>query len=129
VSRLTPLIRFARSPRTRHLMMATLRSRTARDLARRAVTDPRGLVREAAAPGAARRIIRERIQGTATALGGAAAGTDRSSLVRLARTGLIFLPFRYVPAGYVAVWAGGKILRRLDRRRRQVRTTAREPAT
>lgn len=101
-SRLVRLARAATLPQTRALIVAGARSTTARSLARRAVVDRAGLIRELRQPGRSRELI------------GAAA---RHPAVReLADVGLVFLPMRYTPLGWVAKWAGGKAVRRFAKR-------------
>jgi hypothetical protein len=41
-----------------------------------------------------------------------ARASEDPALRQLAQTGLIFLPLRYVPLGYGAMWAGRKVLHR-----------------
>ena len=112
------LTRLAASSTARGLLIAAVRSPTARDLARRTAADPKGLARHLADPA----ILRE--------LGAAAAGhpavkdletfaaapDELSAPLRLARAGMLFLPLRYVPVAWVGLWAA----RRFARRRRVV---------
>lgn len=112
------LTRLAASPTARGLLMATVRSPAARDLARRMAADPKGLARHLADPA----ILRE--LGAAAAAHPAvksletfaAAPDELSAPLRLARTGMLFLPLRYVPMAWVGLWAA----RRVARRRRVV---------
>ena len=90
--------RLAASLATGGLLSAVSRSPMARQLGRRAVTDPGGLVRDLADPAKARVLV--------------ASASDDPALRQLAQTGLVFLPLRYVPLGYAALWAGRKVLRR-----------------
>ncbi len=110
------LARLATSPAARGLLVATLRSPTARDFARRGVADPRGLARDLSHP----RTLRE-IGGAITSHP-AVRGIDTfvtspdelPAALRLARAGLVLLPLRYMPAAWIGLWA----TRRLTRRRR-----------
>jgi hypothetical protein len=107
------LARAAASPATRGLVAAALRSPTARDLARRAVSDPRGLGRHLTDPATLRDL-------GANALAHPSVSGFREFVLdpdelprslRLVRGGLLFLPLRYVPVGYVGLWAARRLLR------------------
>ncbi len=92
------MARLAASLATGGLLSAVSRSPMARQLGRRAVTDPGRLVRDLADPAKARVLV--------------ASASGDPALRQLAQTGMIFLPLRYVPLGYVALWTGRKVIRR-----------------
>jgi hypothetical protein len=92
------LARLATLPETRSLIVAVARSETARDIARRARSDRAALVRDLGNPANARDLVRSAATHPATR--------------ELATAGLIFLPGRYVPLGWVATWAARKAIRR-----------------
>jgi hypothetical protein len=90
-------------PETRGLMVGADRSRNVRNLARRAVDDRAGLVRDLTHPGDPRDLIRH------------AAG--HPAVHELANASLVFLPVRYLPLGWAATWAATRVLRRYVHRR------------
>jgi hypothetical protein len=102
---MTRLARIARTltlPETRALIAAAARSEGLRALPGRAVRDRAGLVQDLRHPGDPRTLLRS----------AAAHPVTRE----LANVGLVFLPVRYVPVGWVAKWAAARALRRyLDR--------------
>jgi hypothetical protein len=101
-TRLVRLARAATLPETRALIVAVARSNSFRGLARRAVQDRAGLLRDLGHPGHPRDFIRTAATHPATR--------------ELADVGLVFLPLRYVPLGWVAKWAAARVVRRfLDR--------------
>jgi hypothetical protein len=102
IAKLALLARLATLPETRGAVLAASRSETVRDIARRARSDRAGLVRELRDPATARGLIR----GAAT----------HPATRELASVGLIFVPGRYVPLGWAAMWAGGRVGRRVYRR-------------
>ena len=82
--------------------MAAARSNSLRGLAPRAVKDRASLLRDLGHPGHPRDFIRTVARHPATR--------------ELADVGLVFLPFRYVPLGWMAKWATARVLRRfIDR--------------
>ncbi|HEX5590864.1 MAG TPA: hypothetical protein VFX65_11295 [Candidatus Limnocylindrales bacterium] len=85
-------------PETRRLIVATARSETVRNLARRTVNDRAALVRDLRDPANARDLVRSAARHPATQ--------------ELANAGLMFLPGRYLPLGLVATWATRRIFRR-----------------
>jgi hypothetical protein len=107
------LARLAISPTTRALVFGTVRSPTARDLGRRAATDPKGLVRHLSDPATLRQMgaaaaAHPAVRGAQTF---ATAPDELPALVRLARAGMIFLPLRYMPAAWVGLWAARRLAR------------------
>jgi len=85
-------------PETRRLIAAAARSRNVRKVARRAVNDRAGLLRDLKHPGDPRALIRN---------------AARHPAVReLADVSLVFLPMRYLPLGWAATWAASRVLRR-----------------
>ena len=98
ISRLGRVARAATLPETRRLLAAAAGSRPLRDLAGRAVHDRAGLVRDLRRPRNPREMAR------------AAAG--HPAVHELARVGLVLLPVRYTPLGWVVGWASRKALRR-----------------
>jgi hypothetical protein len=98
VSRLARVARLLTLPETRGLILAAAQSETVRDLARRAVHDRAALVRDLRDPANARDLVRNAARHPATR--------------ELANAGLLFLPARYIPVGWVATWATHKVMRR-----------------
>lgn len=98
VHRLRRLARLATLPETRGLIVAAARSPTLRTVARRSVADPRALLRDLANPANARHLARSVVRHPAVA--------------ELANAGLVVLPVRYVPVGWVATWVARRVLRR-----------------
>lgn len=92
------LARLATLPETRTLIVAVATSTTVRDVARRVRTDRAGLVRELKDPAVARGLV----------LGAATHPATRE----LATAGLVLIPGRYLPAGWVASWAAREAYRR-----------------
>jgi hypothetical protein len=82
-------------PETRRLIMATARSATLREVARRAVNDRAALVRDVRNPANARDVIRSAARHPAAR--------------ELASAGLMFLPGRYLAVGLVATWAARRV--------------------
>lgn len=92
------IVRLATLPETRGLIIAAARSESLRGVARRAVSDRAALVRDLRDPANAREFVR---------------GAVRHPAAReLANAGLLFLPGRYLPLGWAATWAAGRVLRR-----------------
>jgi hypothetical protein len=102
ITRVARVARLVTLPETRSAIAAAARSETLRDIARRARTDRAGLVRELRNPATARVIVTDAASHPATR--------------ELASAGLMFLPMRYVPLGWVATWAAGKLMRRVANR-------------
>jgi hypothetical protein len=98
VTRLARVVRLVTLPETRRLIVATARSETLRNLARRTVNDRAALVRDLRDPANARDLVRSAARHPATQ--------------ELANAGLMFLPGRYLPLGLVATWATRRIFRR-----------------
>ena len=92
------LARLATLPETRNLIVAAAHSATLREVAQRARTDRAGLVRDLRNPVVARDLIR----GAAT----------HPATRELATAGWILVPGRYVPVGWVAMWAAREAYRR-----------------
>jgi len=84
-------------PETRRLIMATARSATLREVARRAVNDRAALMRDLRNPGNARDVVRSAARHPAAR--------------ELATAGLIFLPGRYLAVG-LAAWVARRVLLR-----------------
>ncbi len=102
IAKLALLARLATLPETRGAIVAASRSETVRDVARRARSDRAGLVRELRDPATARELIRGAVTHPATR--------------ELANVGLIFVPGRYVPLGWAAIWTGRRVGQRVYRR-------------
>jgi hypothetical protein len=99
VTKLVRLARLATLPETRGLIVAATRSETVREVARRARSDRAGLVRDLGNPATARDLIRSAVTHPATR--------------ELASAGLVFLPGRYGPVGWAAIYAGRRVFRRV----------------
>jgi hypothetical protein len=97
-SHLGRLAQLATLPETRGLIVATVRSTSLRSIARRAVEDRGALLRDLADPANARQLALLAIRHPAVA--------------ELADAGLVFLPGRYMPLGWVATWATRRVFRR-----------------
>jgi hypothetical protein len=97
LTRLAQVVRLGTLPETRRLIAAAARSETLRDLARRARTDRRSLVRDLRNPEGARDAIASAARHPATR--------------ELATAGLMLLPIRYLPLGWAATWAAGRVNR------------------
>lgn len=96
--RLARVARLATLPETRRLIIAAAQSATLRDAAQRAVHDRAGLLRDLRRPANVRDLL---------------LSAARHPVAReLASAGLLFLPGRYLPLGWVANWATRSILRR-----------------
>jgi len=102
IRRLALLARLATLPETRGAILAASRSETVRDVARRARSDRAGLLRELSDPATARELIRGAVVHPATR--------------ELASVGLVFVPGRFGPLGWAAMWAGGHVGQRVYRR-------------
>ena len=98
LTRLARVVRLATLPETRGAITAAAESQTLRELAHRAVHDRAALARDLRNPANARDLVRSAARHPATR--------------ELASAGLLFLPVRYLPAGWVASWATRRILRR-----------------
>lgn len=85
-------------PQTRSAIIAAARSEALRGVARRAVNDRAGLLRDLRNPGNAGHVVRRAAEHPATR--------------ELASIGLMFLPGRFLPLGWVASLAVRRILRR-----------------
>jgi hypothetical protein len=114
ISRLGRVARAATLPETRRLLTAAARSRPLRDLAGRAVHDRAGLIRDLRQPRNPREVAR------------AAAG--HPAVHELARVGLVLLPVRYTPLGWVVGWVSRKALRRFGSPAAAERATVRSSA-
>jgi hypothetical protein len=98
VSRFVRLVGLGTFPETRGLIVAVARSGSVRGLARRAIHDRSGLVRDLRDVHQARALVRATAMHPATR--------------ELAGAGLVFLPGRFLPLGWAATWAANKALRR-----------------
>jgi hypothetical protein len=98
VTRLARLVRIATLPETRRLIAAVARSETLRDIGQRAVHDRGALVRDLGNPANARDLVRSAARHPAAR--------------ELASAGLMFLPIRYLPVGWMATWVTHRVLRR-----------------
>lgn len=96
--RLARVVRLLTLPETRGVIVAAARSKTYRDLPRRAVNDRAALVRDLRDPANARELVRSAARHPATR--------------ELADAGLNRLPGRYLPLGLAASRATHRILRR-----------------
>lgn len=96
-NRLRRLARLATLPETRHLIVATARSAGLRTLATRLRHDRSGL-RADMNRANARRLVGQAVHHPVAA--------------ELASAGLVLLPVRYTPLGWVAAWAARRALRR-----------------
>jgi hypothetical protein len=85
-------------PETRRLILATARPSNVRAIARRVATDRAGVVRDLADRRKARRFISQAARHPAAA--------------ELANAGVLLLPMRYTPIGWVATWVARRVLRR-----------------
>jgi hypothetical protein len=92
------LARLMTLPETRSLVRSAATSGAVRDIARRARTDRAGLLRDARDPRLAARLMREAV--------------GHPSTRELASVGLLLLPERYMPMGWVATWLTRRMLRR-----------------
>jgi hypothetical protein len=97
-TRLIRLARIATLPETRRAVLAAAHSPALRDIARRASTDRAGLLRDLKSPTHARGLLRDAVRHPATR--------------ELADASLVFLPIRFMPAGWVASRVGRRLLRR-----------------
>jgi hypothetical protein len=98
VSRFVRLVGLGTFPESRGLIVAVARSGSVRGLARRAVHDRPGLVRDLGDMNQARALVR------ATAI--------HPATRELAGASLVLLPGRFLPLGWAATWAAHKALRR-----------------
>jgi hypothetical protein len=98
VTRLIRLARLATLPETRRAVLAAAHSPALRDIARRASTDRKSLLRDLRSPTHARGLLRDAVRHPATR--------------ELADAGLMFLPIRYLPVGWVASRAARRVFRR-----------------
>jgi hypothetical protein len=87
-------------PETRRLIAATARPSTLRAVAHRVATDRAGVIRDLADRRNARRLISQAARHPAAA--------------ELANAGVLLLPMRYTPLGWVATWVARRVLRRSD---------------
>src|SRR5450759_5362699 len=97
-TRLARLARGATLPETRGLIVAAARSNSLRGLIRRAVEDRAGVLRDLRHPSHPRDLIRT--------------AARHPAIRELADVGLVFVPLRYVPLGWVAKWATARVWRR-----------------
>jgi hypothetical protein len=97
-TRVARVARLVTLPETRRAVLAAAHSPALRDIARRASTDRAGLLRDLRAPGNARGLVRDVVHHPATR--------------ELADASLMFLPVRYIPLGWAASKASGRVLRR-----------------
>jgi hypothetical protein len=96
---LARLQQLASLPETRRLVISTVRAGHLQNAARRAVHDRAGLIREVRE----QRLSRERLRST----------VEHPATRELANAGLLFLPIRYLPVG----WLVGRVARRALRPR------------
>lgn len=96
--RLGRLAALAALPAVGEFVSSTARSATARDLVRRGMRDPLGLVRYLAKPSISIDLMRR-------------ASSD-PSVRQLVRAGLLFAPIRYWAIGQAAIWGARKVVRR-----------------
>ena len=90
LGRLARVARIATLPETRNLIAAAVQSTTLRTSLRRAVHDPAAVVRD----------LRP-----ATVQAALTRGVRHPAVQELANAGLLLLPVRYIPLGWVATWA------------------------
>jgi hypothetical protein len=102
LSRLARIARLATLPETRGVIIAAARSEAVRDITRRARNDRAGLLRDLSNPTNARDLLRNAAQHPATR--------------ELASASLMLLPWRYLPLGWAATWAAGRVFRRRTER-------------
>ena len=108
-TRLGRMVRLTTLPETRALIGAAVHSRSVRTLIRRAVDDRRSLLRDLLRPRSARQLVQDTVRHPAAA--------------ELANVGLVFLPIRFIPVGWVATWAARRLLRGSYSRPSRNRTT------
>ena len=101
VSNLTKVVRLTTLPETRRAIIAAVRTGRARDLAWRASNDRRALLRELRDPTNAFGLLRTAVRHPATR--------------ELGTASVMFMPGGYLRFGWVALWAGRRLLRRSDR--------------
>jgi hypothetical protein len=99
VNRLARIVRLASLRETRRAITGAARSPELRALARRTRTDRRGLLRDLRDPANARAFVRAVVRHPAAR--------------ELASAGMLVLPGRYLPLGWVAAWAANRVLRRM----------------
>jgi len=99
LTRVSRVVRLATLPETRRAIVAIARSETVHAAARRAMNDRAALFRDLANPANARDFVLGAVRHPAAG--------------ELASAGLVFLPGRYLPIGWVASWAARRVLRRL----------------
>jgi hypothetical protein len=97
MARLARVARIATLPETRNVIFAAVRSTTLRTGLRRALHDPSGVVRELRPTTVQRAVMRS---------------VRHPAVQELANAGLLLLPGRYIPLGWVATWAARHIRRR-----------------
>lgn len=85
-------------PATRSLIGAALDPGTLREIARRAVHDRAGVIRDLRNRQNARDLVRTAVRHPVT--------------LELANAGLLFLPGRYLPLGWAATWATRRVVGR-----------------
>jgi hypothetical protein len=98
IMKLVRITRLATLPETRRAIIAAARSDTLRDVAHRAATDRYALARDLMDPANARDMLRGAVRHPATR--------------ELGSAGLLFMPVRYLPLGWVATWAARRIVGR-----------------
>lgn len=98
ITRVVHLARLVTLPETRRAVLAAAHSPALREIAQRASTDRAGLFRDLRSPAIARGLLRDAVRHPVTR--------------ELANASLMFLPVRYIPLGWAASRAGGKVLRR-----------------
>jgi hypothetical protein len=101
MSALTRIARIATMPETRRLVTGAARSETLRDIVHRAAREPDVLAREMRDPAVVRELFRTTLHHPATH--------------EIGSLGLLFVPGRYLPIGWVATWAARRFLRRYAR--------------
>lgn len=96
--RFNRLAALATLPALGDIFTSTARSEIARDLVRRGIHDPRGLVRYLAKPSISIDLMKR-------------ASRD-PSLRELVRAGLLFMPLRYWAIGQTAIWSARRVVHR-----------------
>jgi hypothetical protein len=94
---LARLRQLASLPETRRAIVSTVRAGHLQNVARRAVHDRAGMLRDVRDRATSRDVLRATVQHPATR--------------ELAGAGLLFLPVRYMPLGWAATWAARRVLR------------------
>ena len=101
MSKLTRIVRLGTLPETRRAIIAAVRTGRARDVVWRASNDRRALLRELRDPSNTFGLLRTAVRHPATR--------------ELGTASLMFMPGSYLRFGWVAMWAGRRLLRRSNR--------------